>query len=147
MTVTRTVMRSCRQCGASFSADVYAREPRGNFCSKRCARLSKPVVSLADRFSAKTHPEPNSGCWLWMGALAKTGYGVIGLGTRQDGVDLAHRVSYRLHRGEIPIGLDLDHLCRNRACVNPDHLEAVTRRVNWERGMHPIAVAWREAAS
>lgn len=91
----------------------------------------------------KAVPEPNSGCWLWMGALAATGYGVIGLGARSEGVDLAHRVSYRLHCGEIPTGLDLDHLCRTRCCVNPDHLEPVTRRVNWERGMHPIAVAWR----
>lgn len=49
----------------------------------------------------------------------------------------AHRLSYELHKGEIPEGLEIDHLCRNRWCVNPDHLEAVTRRENIMRGDGP----------
>jgi hypothetical protein len=71
--------------------------------------------TLANRFEAKYIPEPNSGCWLWTAALNPAGYGKIGRGSRRDGgPDLAHRVSWRLYRGEIPQGLTLDHLCRMR---------------------------------
>ena len=71
--------------------------------------------------------EPNCGCWLWTGALDRGGYG-------RCGQDKAHRVSYYLFKGDIPEGLDLDHLCRVRSCVNPDHLEPVTRSINCLRG-------------
>lgn len=63
-----------------------------------------------------------------------------------DGVwrpDVAHRVSYTIYKGQIPDGLVMDHLCRNRGCVNPEHLEAVTDKVNLNRGMSPSAVATR----
>lgn len=140
-----TTPRVCTHCGARFLADPSAvRAGKSKFCSTACANQCKPRRSLADRFNAKWIPEPNSGCWLWTAAITPTtGYGSIGLGGRAEGVDSAHRVSYRLHRGPIPGGFDLDHLCRNRACVNPEHLEPVTRRVNWERGMHSKAVEWR----
>lgn len=88
-----------------------------------------------DRFMAKVEPEPNSGCWLWLGALNGKGYGVFerfGVGRRR--ANTAHRFSYEVHRGPIPEGLDLDHLCRVHQCVNPSHLEAVPRRVNLLRG-------------
>lgn len=84
-------------------------------------------ASDLERIMAYSMPEPNSGCWLWMGFINKGGYGRL---KRY----FAHRVSYELMKGEIPAGLDLDHLCRNRACVNPDHLEPVTRQVNCQRG-------------
>jgi len=84
-----------------------------------------------ERFEAKFIPEPNSGCWLWFGA-SSDGYGYIGCGGRNR---LAHRVSYEIHRGPIPEGLELDHLCRLHCCVNPDHLEAVTCKVNIGRGL------------
>lgn len=76
-------------------------------------------------------PIPHSGCWAWMGSLNKSGYGSITIGgwTRN-----AHRVSYELACGPVPDGLDLDHLCRVRCCINPDHLEPVTRRENLRRG-------------
>jgi hypothetical protein len=67
------------------------------------------------------------GCWDWCGFLTKNGYGRIGS-------RLAHRVVYELLIGKIPAGLELDHLCRNRRCVNPSHLEPVTHRVNLLRG-------------
>jgi hypothetical protein len=72
-----------------------------------------------------------SGCWLWQGKLQHNGYGR----TRVDGrVMYAHRAFYEMDRGPIPPGLVLDHLCRNRACVNPDHLQAVSYSVNNRRG-------------
>jgi len=74
---------------------------------------------------------PTEGCWHWIGDLQKNGYGRLGVGRKHH---LAHRISYRLFNGEIPDGLEIDHLCRNRSCVNPDHLETVTRRVNQARG-------------
>lgn len=70
-------------------------------------------------------------CWPWRGPIFK-GYGRFkGKG--------AHRIAYRLLKGEIPDGLTLDHLCRNRACCNPAHLEPVTNRVNVLRGVGPSA--------
>jgi hypothetical protein len=61
-------------------------------------------------------------CWNWVGTLMVTGYG----GIRYHGKNrTAHRVSYELHYGPIPDGLQIDHACRNRLCVNPDHLRAV----------------------
>ena len=78
--------------------------------------------SLLDRLLDKVQPEPNSGCWLWVGGVNESGYGVIGLGTREQGTDKAHRVSWRLHRGEIPPGMNVCHRCDVPACINPDHL-------------------------
>ncbi len=70
-------------------------------------------------------------CWEWMGARNLKGYGQF-----KDGKQLgAHRFSYRWFKGEIPEGLQIDHLCRNRACVNPDHLQVVSGRDNVLRGI------------
>lgn len=74
-------------------------------------------------------------CWLWTGATTgRTGYGA----TRLDGVRMtAHRAVWILFNGPVPEGAELDHLCRVRLCVNPEHLEPVTHRVNCKRG-HPL---------
>lgn len=85
-----------------------------------------------DKFESMWTPEPNSGCWLWLGYISPFGYGSMKIDKK---TNLAHRISYILFKGDIPEGLDLDHLCRNRACVNPDHLEPVTRSVNLRRGI------------
>lgn len=74
-----------------------------------------------------------SGCWVWQGHYAGDGYAgkCINLKTR-----LMHRLFYRLHKGEIPKGLVVDHLCRNKRCVNPEHLEAKEQKYNARRGIN-----------
>ena len=75
-------------------------------------------------------------CWIWIGAIGTGGYGNFWVGPdRLSDRMRAHRFAYESMVGPIPEGLDLDHLCRNRACVNPAHLEPVTRRVNLRRGV------------
>ena len=83
--------------------------------------------ALWHRFSDKFYPDPASDCWLWTGATKPGGYGNFWDGEKVTG---AHQFSYRVFNGAIPKGLQIDHLCHVRCCVNPDHLEAVTPRVN-----------------
>lgn len=87
--------------------------------------------SPMERFLANVLPEPNSGCWLWLGCLNRKGYAQIGLGPK---VLRAHRFAFELFRGPLSASLDIDHLCRVRCCVNPHHLEPVTHRENCKRG-------------
>lgn len=75
----------------------------------------------------------DDGCWQWQGRLNAGGYGTLHI----DGCNLAHRWHWQNINGPVPDGLDLDHLCRNRACCNPAHLEPVTRRTNVRRGVSP----------
>lgn len=82
---------------------------------------------ILGKFLARANVVAETGCWPWQGRLMANGYGR--LSNR-----LAHRVSYELLVGQIPEGLTLDHLCRNRRCVNPKHLDPVTHRVNILRG-------------
>jgi hypothetical protein len=76
----------------------------------------------------------NTPCWIWQGKIAVTGYGMRYMG--EDIEELAHRVYYEWFVGPIPRGLTIDHLCRVRACVNPAHMEPVTRGENVRRGDH-----------
>lgn len=85
-----------------------------------------------ERFMAKYMPEPMSGCWLWIGAMTAKGYGSFWANGKSC---RAHRWSYRHRNGPIPKGMTLDHLCRVRSCVNPDHLEVVSNRENIQRGI------------
>lgn len=90
----------------------------------------RPIIFSAperDRFMAKVMPEPNSGCWLWMGATNPKGYGRFGN-------EMAHRAALRFEGVAVPEGFTVDHLCRVRGCVNPSHLEPVPHRENLARG-------------
>lgn len=96
--------------------------------------LLRAALRLAEsRFLADVYPEALTGCWLWGGRLTSDGYGRFFVAKKLRG---AHRVAYQLYVGPIPDGLVIDHKCRNRCCVNPDHLEPVTNEENMRRGHH-----------
>lgn len=90
------------------------------------------VEEQVGRFRLRYVVDPDSGCHVWLGARDPKGYGVIG--TARDGAFKAHRVAYEAKRGPIGEGMKLDHLCRNRPCINADHLEEVTGTKNTRRG-------------
>lgn len=95
----------------------------------------------ADRFWAKV--DASGDCWLWTGARKSEGYGSFSI--RHGDSVYAHRFAYQQLVGPIPAGLQLDHLCRVRNCVNPDHLEPVERKVNILRGQSPAAIHARKS--
>ena len=87
-----------------------------------------------ERFWMKVEMGP--GCWLWLGAKRGKGYGSFFVDGRNVG---AHRYAYELANGPIPVGLQIDHLCRTPLCVRADHLEVVTSRINTLRGVSVVA--------
>lgn len=99
--------------------------------------IKAEISSLPNNISARIKIA-ESGCWLWTGAKKPSGYAMLYDASIKRTVR-AHRRIYELLRGAIPMGLVVDHLCRVRHCVNPNHLEVVTSRVNTLRGISPAA--------
>jgi hypothetical protein len=99
--------------------------------------MGGPMLSpdVAERFSRNIQPD-NRGCWIWTGTRDRLGYGRFGLNGRQPG---AHRISWELHRGDIPSGMNVCHQCDVPNCVNPDHLFLGTQKDN----LHDCSVKGR----
>ncbi len=115
---------ACHGCGGERPAGQLRCEP----CQR--LRVLDNVVNLLEL--------TDSGCWTYIGQRNKGGYGRVRSGRGQV---VAHRVTYEHFVGEVPEGLELDHLCRNPSCCNPDHLEAITHSENMKRATYA-----REAA-
>lgn len=96
--------------------------------------IRKPRRHVMVRWAEKVRlPESPDGCWEWSASRHSSGYGQFYYNGRGNG--FAHRFAYERFVGPIPSGLQIDHLCRNRTCVNPSHLEPVTAKENLRRGM------------
>lgn len=107
---------------------------------KRGANLAGKQDPIA-RFWSKVDKDGPQGCWIWTAGLHPGGYGNFWL----DGKTVnAHRFIWELANGPVPDGLHLDHICRNRACVRPDHIEPVTMATNILRGVSPAALNARK---
>lgn len=113
--------RQCKQCRRE-AGKRHRDNPNGSYRKKHKKKLSWP-----ESFWNKVEKQEN-GCWIWRGYINVEGYG------KAANNKMAHRVAYQLVIGNIPEGLEIDHLCRNRRCVNPAHLEPVTHTENVKRG-------------
>ena len=128
--------RSCRFCAVELPKEKRA---DALYCSDSCRRkgvrmdrglgvVQPPEV----RFWSRVNKSGPLGCWEWTAGKTTSGYGAFRVGNR---AVVSHRYAYELLIGPIPETLQLDHLCRNRACVNPSHIEPVTQVVNLARGI------------
>ena len=119
------------------------------WCSKHYRRWHKHGdtsinlygITLEDRFWG--YVRKTKACWVWLGGTGQ-GYGKFAVKQNTCKTVRSHRFSYELIKGPIPKHLIIDHLCRNKLCVNPDHLEAVTCRENTMRGIGPAAINSRK---
>ena len=118
----------CQRCGIAFVVERFEEQ---KFCSRLCSQGGL----LKDRFEALTDRTDGHGpwgnCWLYTGKL-DDGYGKM-LPTNGKAKRYVHVLSYELHIGSVPQGLELDHLCRVRNCINPAHLDPVTHAENMRR--------------
>lgn len=138
---------NCRACGTAFIPNDkanYRRKPQ-SFCSNKCARSCQvlPRRPIEERFKERIRIEEagyGTPCWRWLGSCHHSGgYGRI-KDTVKGKLIATHIFSYEQKHGIVPADLELDHLCRNRWCCNPDHLEAITHQENVLRGQSPHAI-------
>ncbi|MDQ3028986.1 MAG: HNH endonuclease [Actinomycetota bacterium] len=128
----------CKGCREARNATRRARE---------AARPKRPRLDRTPaRFWSKVTGGDYTTCWTWTAYIDSAGYGRFRTGGRTGQMEGAHRVAYRLLIGEVPDGLELDHLCRNPGCVNPWHLEPVTHAVNSRRSTAGEVNAARQRA-
>lgn len=140
--LVRGVVMSDRTCSVAGCEDAHV--ARG-FCNRHYLKMRKygsPLAgtergrfaSIEERFLSHVNRGLGS-CWLWTGSRSSDGYGSFRVGASMVG---AHRWAYEAWESAIPPGLQLDHLCRVRHCVNPAHLEPVTQQENCRRGIVPL---------
>lgn len=126
-------MRMCSKCQkVELPKRLDGRKRWCSLCDAQWeASRSKAEVQakLHGHFDQKV--DTGTGCWRWLGARSNTGYGSIGVSGK---TCHAHRIAYERYVGPIPPGFSIDYLCRNRACVNPTHMQAVPQKVNIGRG-------------
>ena len=95
------------------------------------------ITSLPTQITQKIKIDPVTQCWDWMGTIRSDGYGLVHV-RELNKQQRIHRVVYELLVSKIQTGLVIDHLCRNRKCVNPEHLEQVSIKTNTFRGISPV---------
>lgn len=115
-------------CGRRTSIDVNTWQPRRFATGHNGSQRRGPDYTIDE-----------NGCWIWQRGLTYKGYGAC----NRDGFQTAHRWYYAQLVGQIPEGMQLDHLCRVRACVNPGHLEPVTAGENTRRGLN-AKITWKD---
>lgn len=130
------MFKTCEFCQIEFQPRKY-RFNYVRFCSKSCANKSRcpttPTRHVIERILEKVEIRESGGCWLWTRSTDEYGYGRIAT-SKGHAPRKAYRVLYEQIIGAVPKGLELDHLCRNRLCVNPYHLEPVSHHENMLRG-------------
>ena len=125
---------ACPRCGEK--RELITPGVQGKSCRRCAARAGSVAAARAntrdveERFLAFVQKSASAPCWVWTGTRQRNGYGSFGVKGR---TLRAHRWSYEFYVGPIPAGLQIDHLCRVRNCVNPEHLEPVTHAENMRR--------------
>lgn len=125
----------CQNCGIQVTRNNKDKSDPKKYCSQACSQKSRIGYKICKEKSIKKTIESfekrvikSNGCWGWKGYIAKTGYAI--LSSRFLKEQRAHRISFIIHKGEIPEGLYILHSCHNRSCTNPEHLRAGTNKEN-----------------